>query len=97
MNKEDLMQMAREAGFEPNRFVLACTKHSSGAWVGVEDEVISLANAILERAAVECDSQAIELSVESAIANASNKKALFLAEDQAIACSNRIRALKIND
>lgn len=55
MTKNELMEMAQRCGFYKNHFVQACTKHSSGAWVGVEDELQDFANTILERAAVECD------------------------------------------
>ena len=53
MTKNELMEMAQRCGFYKNHFVQACTKHSSGAWVGVEDELQDFANTILERAAVE--------------------------------------------
>lgn len=48
MNKEELMKMARDSGLD--------TSYSDyEKWVGWSGDVINFANAILERAAVECD------------------------------------------
>lgn len=39
MTRDEVIAMAREAGFKHNAFSQACVKHSSGAWVDVAEEL----------------------------------------------------------
>jgi len=74
ITKDELMQMARECGLE---FCEEEPAHS------VYVSLAQLTNAILERAAVECDKLSQEMSPTDESAGASM-------------CSDSVRALKIN-
>ena len=40
MNREDIIRMAREAGFtDHNGFCEVIVRHSNGSWIGVKDEL----------------------------------------------------------
>ena len=39
MTRDEVIAMAREAGFGRNAFSQACAKHSNGSWVDVTEEL----------------------------------------------------------
>ena len=40
MNRDDVIRMAREAGFtDHNKFCEVIVRHSNGSWIGVKDEL----------------------------------------------------------
>ena len=62
MSQDDIISMAREAGFESNSFCPAITRHSNGSWVGVVYELEAFAALVAaaerEACAKVCDSRA---------------------------------------
>ena len=71
MNREDIIRMAREAGFtDHNGFCEVIVRHSNGSWVGVKDELerfaALVASAEREACAKVCDSHAFAEGVPGA-------------------------------
>lgn len=88
ITKDELMQMAREAGMkEMQQF------RSPTLYTFKKDDLESMFNAILERAAVECEEKAKSLW---ATAEMMENELMEKVGDGARECCESIRALKIN-